>query len=126
LVATIAASITVVSMIKPYNVSRMLSNNDSSTHEPGGVMLLICGIPLLVLIHFTILLLYFAVGQYREYVADAMSARLTRHPDALANALEKIRQFPANIPVIDSLCIVCAAHPPIEERIKRLRSMTAY
>lgn len=126
LVATIAASITVVSMITPYIVSRMLSNNDSSTHAPGGVMLLICGIPLLVLIPFTILLLYFAVGQHREYVADAMSARLTRHPDALASALEKIGHFPASMPVIDSLCIVGAAHPPIEERIKRLRSMTAY
>jgi heat shock protein HtpX len=88
-------------------------------------------------------ILYFALSRKREYLADAGSARLTRYPEGLANALEKIAGDSApqmtsankvNAPMFianpfkkrlglsaDSLL---STHPPIEERIKILRRMS--
>lgn len=79
----------------------------------------------------------FAVSRKREYLADASGAELTRYPDGLASALEKISEnnrgdmdvseavshlFIAdpNRSALDSLY---ATHPPIDERIKRLKAM---
>jgi len=83
-------------------------------------------------------LLRFALSRQREYLADAGSAMLTRYPDGLASALEKIAE--SDLPVKNvnymtaPLYIVNPlkkggfsnlfnTHPPIEERIKRLRMM---
>ena len=84
------------------------------------------------------------VGRSREYLADAMSAQYTRNPGALMNALEKISGStvkPTMIPKSSAqLCIVdpyhstwgdregkmadlMATHPPLRERIARLRAM---
>lgn len=89
-------------------------------------------------------LLYFALSRKREYLADAGSARLTRYPEGLAGALEKIADDPspqlagAN-KVTAPMYIVnpfkkrgsmklsdwTSTHPPISERIRILRNMTA-
>ncbi|PMQ01648.1 MAG: zinc metalloprotease HtpX [Dictyoglomus sp. NZ13-RE01] len=83
-------------------------------------------------------LLRFALSRQREYLADAGSAMLTRYPEGLASALEKIAE--SDLPVKNvnymtaPLYIVNPlkkggfsnlfnTHPPIEERIKRLRMM---
>lgn len=76
-----------------------------------------------------------AVSRQREYLADATGALTTRHPDALASALEKIGAYgrpmvrqnstmahmwfsdPMKPGLMDRLF---ATHPPIAERIKRL------
>ena len=87
-------------------------------------------------------LLYFALSRKREYLADAGSARLTRYPEGLASALEKIAgdtspQLAAANTVTAPMYIVnpfkkaagmslsdlTSTHPPISERIKILRSM---
>jgi heat shock protein HtpX len=87
-------------------------------------------------------LLYFALSRRREYLADAGSARLTRYPEGLASALEKIAgdpspQLAAVNKVTAPMFIVnpfkkaaglklsdlTSTHPPISERIKILRSM---
>ena len=88
-------------------------------------------------------LLYFALSRRREYLADADAARLTRYPEGLASALEKIAgdpspQLAAANKVTAPMYIVnpfkkkgrmqlsdlTSTHPPISERIKILRSMT--
>ena len=85
------------------------------------------------------------VGRSREFLADAMSAQFTRDPGALAEALEKIdasKIKPTAIPKSSAqLCIadpfhsswgdregkwadLMATHPPIRERVRRLREMS--
>jgi heat shock protein HtpX len=82
-------------------------------------------------------LVQLAVSRRREYLADASAAELTRYPDGLADALEKIgRLNSGNMKVSESvshlfisdpnrsaLDAIYSTHPPIEERIKRLREM---
>jgi heat shock protein HtpX len=84
--------------------------------------------------------LYFAISRRREYLADASAVRLTRYPEGLASALEKISQSTDELKtankVTAALYIVnplrkagtkaynlTSTHPPLYERIKILRAM---
>jgi heat shock protein HtpX len=88
-------------------------------------------------------LLYFALSRKREYLADAGGARLTRYPEGLASALEKISRDPAPqlagvnkvtapMYIVNpfkkkgqmKLSDLTSTHPPITERVKILRKMT--
>ena len=81
------------------------------------------------------------ISRRREYLADSNGAYLSRNPEGLAKALEKIKNdhprgkpkgsktvaplyianpFKRNVRVRGS---IWATHPPIDERIRRLRSM---
>ncbi|MFH0871036.1 MAG: zinc metalloprotease HtpX [bacterium] len=84
-------------------------------------------------------LIQLAISRSREYLADDGSARLTRNPGRLANALEKLEYAAERIPmnanpatshlfIVNplrgrSLLSLFSTHPPIEERIARLRAM---
>jgi heat shock protein HtpX len=83
-------------------------------------------------------LIQFAVSRQREYLADASGALLTRYPEGLASALAKISNNPkpmqhansATSPLYisnplkgRSLAGLFDTHPPIAERIRRLREM---
>lgn len=79
----------------------------------------------------------FAVSRRREYLADASGAELTRYPEGLASALERIAghnrgemdvsEAVSHIFFVDpnrsALDSLYATHPPVEERIRRLREM---
>jgi len=88
-------------------------------------------------------LLYFALSRRREYLADAGGARLTRYPEGLASALEKIANDPspqlaavnkvtAPMYIVNpfkkkgqmKLSDLTSTHPPISERVRILRSMS--
>jgi heat shock protein HtpX len=98
--------------------------------------LAIIAIAFLVLSPIFAELIRLAISRQREFLADATAAKITRYPEGLASALEKISQ--AGIPMktandaIAPLYIsrpsqgfthLFSTHPPIEERVKRLRSM---
>ena len=83
-------------------------------------------------------LTYLAISRKREYLADANGAYLTRNPDGLAKALEKIKNDlpddPKGSKTVAPLYIanpfkrsfknsIWSTHPPIDERISRLKSM---
>jgi len=80
-----------------------------------------------------------AISRSREYLADELGAKLSKNPLGLASALEKISKIakarPLNInPSTSHMFIVnplsarglttlFSTHPPVEERIKRLKEM---
>ena len=88
-------------------------------------------------------LLYFALSRKREYLADAGAVRLTRYPEGLASALEKLandkapqltsaNQVTAPLFIVNpfkkkgrrSLSDLTSTHPPISERIRILRNLS--
>lgn len=86
-------------------------------------------------------LLYLAISRKREFLADASAVRLTRYPEGLASALEKISSVDIKLesankvtapmfiinPLLKraaKLSGLSSTHPPIEERVKILRFMT--
>ena len=111
----------------------------------GGAMaiLLIIAIVAAILAPIVTQLLYFALSRRREYLADAGSARLTRYPEGLANALEKIandhapqlasaNKVTAPMFIVNpfkkmgewNLSDMTSTHPPTSERIRILRNMS--
>jgi len=106
----------------------------------GGAIILIVAIVLAIFAPIFAKLLQLAVSRQREYLADASAAKLTRYPEGLASALEKISGDREVLEVANRatqhLYIVnpikpfekrakglFSTHPPIEERVTRLRSM---
>jgi heat shock protein HtpX len=104
----------------------------------GNPLLLVFGLVAMLVAPLVASLVQLAVSRQREYLADATSAMTTRHPDALASALEKLEAYgrpmrrqnssmahlwiadPLRPGVIDRLF---ATHPPIADRVKRLEQM---
>ena len=115
---------------------RMLWFRDREESPPPALMAL--GIVAAVLAPIVALVVQLAVSRQREYLADATGAQTTRYPEGLASALEKLegvstatrRQnsstahlFFANPLKKGTLAGLFSTHPPLEERIARLRGM---
>ncbi len=118
----------------------------SSGGKDGGqaqLVMLIIAIVAAIVAPLMAYLLYFALSRRREYLADAGAARLTRYPEGLASALEKIAGDPspqlaavnkvtAPMYIVNpfkkkkqmKLSDLTSTHPPISERIKILRNMS--
>jgi heat shock protein HtpX len=107
------------------------------------LIMLIIAIVAAILAPIMAYLLYFALSRRREYLADAGAARLTRYPEGLARALEKIANDPSSqLTAVNKvtapmyitnpfkkkghrkLSDLTSTHPPISERVRILRSMT--
>ena len=123
---------------------RALCRRGGGKGNPLGVVILVLWLLTLVIAPVISRLLAMAVSRKREYLADATGAQLTRNPMALASALEKLEGATAATVSISRgaahLCIVdpspglmssregflanfLASHPPIRQRIVRLRGM---
>ncbi|MFB0503587.1 MAG: M48 family metallopeptidase [Candidatus Bathyarchaeia archaeon] len=101
------------------------------------VAVLAAGFILAVFAPIVVRLVQFAVSRRREYLADSSAVEITRYPDGLASALEKmmkknqgkmdVSEAVSHLFFVDpkhsALDALYATHPPIEERIKRLRAM---
>lgn len=109
-------------------------------NRDGGLqgILMIVALVLSILAPVAATLMQLAISRKREFLADASGALLTRHPEGLARALEKISAdtepleaanratahlFIANPFKGKSLTKLFMTHPPIEERIAALRGM---
>ncbi len=110
------------------------------SNQSGGILLVYL---VTIVVYFLGQLLVLALTRYREYGADHSGAEISGDPGALASALEKISGTMARIPDEDlrklqtanAFMIVPAAlkggsamqlfstHPPVEDRIKRLREL---
>jgi len=115
--------------------------------EEGGqvqLILTLVGIALAILAPVTATLIQLAISRKREFLADATGALMTRYPDGLASALEKISSYPvslrrankatAHLYIVSPLkgkegtswlAKLFMTHPPIEERIRALRGLDA-
>ncbi|HEC86284.1 MAG TPA: zinc metalloprotease HtpX [Thermoplasmatales archaeon] len=106
--------------------------------DNGNAVLFIVAIIFVILAPIFARLTYLAISRRREYLADANGAYLTRNPEGLARALEKIKadipDDPKGSKMVAPLYIenpfkrsvrdsIWSTHPPIDERIRRLRSM---
>lgn len=101
-----------------------------------GAILAIVGLVLLIVSPIIAKLIQLAISRQREFLADSAGVLITRYPDGLARALEKISSGPsldtagratahlfiANPFKAKGLGNLFATHPPVEERIKRLRT----
>jgi len=94
-----------------------------------------------ILAPISVVALQMAVSRKREFLADSSAVELTRNPDALASALEKLEKrtqplesanrATQHLYIVNPLKVfgmksgaVFSTHPPIESRIRLLRSMT--
>ena len=99
--------------------------------------LMVVAIVMAILAPIMARLLYFAISRKREYLADASAVRLTRYPEGLASALEKISNSTYDLQSANKataglyianplkqkgrkLANLTSTHPPIRERVKRL------
>ncbi len=114
-----------------------------SSKDNGAGQLIIMAVALLfaILAPIAAQLLYFAVSRKREYLADASAVKLTRYPEGLASALEKISGSSADLESANKVTApmfianplkakgqrmrnLSSTHPPIEERIRILRVLS--
>ncbi|MHC4144763.1 MAG: M48 family metallopeptidase [Planctomycetota bacterium] len=122
--------------------SRRRFSSGSGGGGQAQIFMLVAAIVVAILAPIMAYLLYFALSRRREYLADAGAARLTRYPEGLASALEKIAGDPSpqlaaankvTAPMYIAnpfkrkgqrkLSDLTSTHPPISERVKILRNM---
>ncbi len=111
-------------------------------HRGGSGILLLLGIVLAIISPLLAQIIQLAISRQREFLADASGAYLTRYPEGLAKALEKIGQdrevleaatnATAHLYIVNPFknkdfgawfASLFNTHPPLEERIKRLRAI---
>lgn len=126
-------------MMRSFMWGGLRERDDRENRNP---FMLIMFIVTLIIIPIVATLIQLAVSRKREFLADASGALLTRYPEGLARALEKISDDPhvlhtattstAHLFIVNPfkknqmkswMVSLFSTHPPIEERIKILRSM---
>jgi heat shock protein HtpX len=115
--------------------SMLFGGGDSDNRN--GVSVII-GLVLSLVAPFSAMLIQLAISRKREFLADSSGALLTRYPDGLASALEKISADPRPLKTANRATAhmfisspfkgkkfmkLMATHPPVDIRIKTLRNM---
>ncbi|HUE38918.1 MAG TPA: M48 family metalloprotease, partial [Candidatus Binatia bacterium] len=134
--ATLAGAVMMLARMAQWGAMFGAMERDDRGERSNGLVLLLMA----VLAPLAAMLIQLAVSRSREYGADESGAKLCGRPDELASALEKLAVASGRIPLPASpqtahLFIVnplaggqfvsnlFSTHPPIEERIARLRQM---
>ena len=117
--------------------SMWLGGRDSDDAR-ANLIFMIIGLILSILAPISAVLIQLAISRKREFLADSSGALLTRYPEGLASALEKISSDPQPLKKVSRatahmfianpfkgkhISKLFMTHPDIKERIKRLRSM---
>lgn len=139
LAATVGAIVILTDMFgRSMRFGRYSRGRGRNSNNKGGGAALILLLVLMVIAPLLATLLRFAVSRRREYLADASAVYITRNPEGLARALEKLHDYKGE-PLRVSKGVehmfftnpvgrlnasnLFATHPPLEERINRLRRM---
>ncbi len=141
LVMSIAAAVAgAIAMLASWARWAMISGGRHDDRRGGGALQLVALLAVAMLAPLAAMLVQLAISRTREYGADATGARLTGNPHGLASALEKLdaaghahpiedanpataHLFIVNPLRADAIAKLFSTHPPIEERVRRLRSM---
>jgi heat shock protein HtpX len=112
-----------------------------SSNDNKSPVMLIIGVAAALISPVVASMIQLAISRQREYLADATGALATRYPEGLASALEKIQAsssatrqqntatahlFFANPLKGGGIAKLFSTHPPIEDRIARLRGMDSH
>ena len=132
--ATMAGAIMMVANMTRWFAIFGGASRDDGEDGNGGILGLIV---MSILAPIAAVLIQTAISRSREYLADATGAKLTHHPEGLASALEKLGAYSKRIPmevnpstahmfIVNplsgrNLMNLFSTHPPLEERITRLR-----
>lgn len=137
-VAMVAFGLVAVVSILSDMILRSMFWGGSNDNRNAGPITYIIIIAALILAPIVATLIQLSISRKREYLADATGALTTRYPEGLARALEKIQNgsstlqkqsgstahlFFANPLKGGSFSNLFSTHPPIEDRIARLREM---
>jgi heat shock protein HtpX len=137
--ATLAGVVMMLASIARWGA--ILGFGGGNDDEGGGGNILVL-IVMSIVAPLAAVLIQMAISRSREYLADETGARLAENPRSLASALEKLAQASKRIPMQEAkpatahMFIVnplsgggfaswFSTHPPVEERVRRLRSMAA-
>lgn len=141
LIATVAVILAgFLSIISDFFLRASLwGGGSNSDNNKAGGPLVILGVVLVLLSPIAGMLIRLAISRRREYLADATGALITRYPEGLAKALEKIAAYdhplkhahnatahmyisnPFGAKALKGMHALFMTHPPVEERIRRLR-----
>jgi heat shock protein HtpX len=135
--ATLAGAVTMVARMAGY--SMMFAGRRSDDDERGGSAL--GGLLMIIVAPLAAAIIQFAISRAREFQADASGAEIVHKSRGLVSALQKLEAAAQAVPMDASpatahlfivnplrgqggLSTLFSTHPPIEERIARLRAMT--
>ncbi len=129
------ALVAIVGIIADVIMHIVWFRDEDSSPNP---LFLVLGIVAAIIAPLIATMIQLAISRRREYLADATGALATRYPEGLASALEKIGQygsslqkpnnstahlFFANPLKSGAIAGLFSTHPPVEERVSRLRNM---
>jgi heat shock protein HtpX len=136
--ATLAGAIMIVADMIRWGAIFGMGSSSQDENRGGGLAMIVMAI----LAPFAAMLIQMAISRSREYLADDAGAKFSHNPESLARALEKLaygvqatpmQATPATEPLFivnpltgGGLMSLFSTHPPIEERIARLRAMRSY
>lgn len=144
LISTIAVVLAgLIAILSDWMLRSMLwggGRRRSNDSEGGNGLMIILGIAVAILAPLFATMMKLAISRKREFLADASGALLTRYPEGLASALEKISGMHAESTTANSatatlyfanpfegtgkfVAKLFSTHPPTEERIAALRGM---
>lgn len=142
LMAIVSVLVGVVAMLADWFTRSLWWRDRDEDNNKSGAIFMVIGLILAIVSPLIATLIQLAISRKREFLADANGAYLTRYPEGLARALEKISADPhragfannatAHLFIINPfkgkdakswLSGLFDTHPPIEERIKALRAM---
>lgn len=142
LIATVAVVLAGFVAILSDMFFRMSFFGGSDRDSRGNAIVLVIGIVLSILAPLAATLIQLAISRKREFLADATGALLTRYPEGLARALEKIHAYNAPMQrasnatahmyianpfgprALKGISHLFMTHPPVEKRIAALRDMS--
>lgn len=132
-----------ISLLSDFFLRSTFNGGNKRSREGGnsGGLLIVIGVVFMILSPLIATVIQLAISRKREFLADATGVSLTRYPEGLASALEKISQYSGKMKKanhatahlfladpfgskekkVGFLTKLFLTHPPVEERIKALR-----